>query len=350
MNKPCTPRTPMDVMESIRAHLFKRKIFTLLPLKTLLSTLLLWMLLPSYNTILGQAYCSMICNDEISVSIGVTCEVTILYDMILEDGDDSRTCSPNGKWGFQVFVFDENDVELPTSPTIPFEYVGRTIKAKAKHWATGNICWTTVKLVDKIFPRLTCPDNVTINCTDPNDPNLTGYPHASDCSELSYSYSDTYTDLNCGNPVSQIERKWTVADAADNKNFCTQIISVAQPSVNEVVFPSNRDGIAQPPLACETVANNPDALLPISTGMPTIHGQVIANDGPCRMIPSYEDQIVESCEGTYKVLRHWTVVNWCTSDVVTDIQILKVIDENGPSISVAGNITASTNSTTCDAR
>ena len=158
---------------------------------------------------MAQAYCTMICNDEVSVSVGLECQATILYDMVLEDGDNPMLCSPNGKWGFKISVFDENDVELPTSPTVTFDYVGRTLKAKAKHWATGNICWTQIKFVDKVFPRLTCPSPITVSCTESTLPDRTGYPTATDCSEVNFTHTDKNMDLNCGNPLSKIERRWT---------------------------------------------------------------------------------------------------------------------------------------------
>ena len=348
MNNPCRPIGATVGKDALWPYLtvFHKIIRFTLP--AILLTLLM-MILPGTMQLNAQAYCTMICNDDISVSIGNDCEATILYDMILEDGDNSRTCSPNGRWGFTIIVFDENDIELPTSPMIPFEYVGRTIRAKAKHWATGNACWTNVTLVDKILPKLTCPPNQTIACTASADPSITGSAQATDCSELSFSYEDTFTDLNCGNPIAQISRKWTVSDVGGNRDFCTQIISIAQPSISQVVFPTNIDDLDRPALDCEVVANDAASLLPAQTGVPTINGKVIENNGPCRLIPTYEDQIVQSCEGTYKILRTWTVVNWCSSEVIDKVQIIKVEDSKGPVINLPIDITVSTNTNVCKA-
>ncbi len=348
MNNPCTPFGATVGTDALCSYLTVFKKITRLTPSAILLTFLMIML-PGVLHLNAQAYCTMICNDDISISIGINCEATIFYDMILEDGDNSRTCTPNGKWGFNITVFDEYDQELPTSPTIPYEYVGRTIRAKAKHWATGNACWTDVKLVDKILPKLTCPPNQTISCTAAAEPSITGSAHATDCSEVSFSYEDTFTDLNCGNPIAQIARKWIVSDAGGNRDFCTQIISIAQPSISQVVFPANLDGLETAALACEVVAADPATLLPASTGVPTINGKVIENNGPCRLIPTYEDQIVQSCEGTYKVLRTWTVVNWCSSEVVDKVQIIKVEDNKGPEISLPADFTVSTNTNECEA-
>lgn len=348
MNNPCTPLGATVGTDALCSYLTVFNKITRLSPPAILLTLLM-IILPGRMHLNAQAYCTMICNDDISVSIGINCEATILYDMILEDGDNSRTCTPNGSWGFKIVVFDENDQELPTSPTIPYEYVGRTIRAKAKHWATGNACWTNVKLVDKILPKLTCPANKTIACTASADPSITGSAHATDCSEVSFYHEDTFTDLNCGNPIAQIARKWIVTDEGGNRDFCTQIISIAQPSISQVVFPVNLDGLDKAALECEVVAADANALLPAYTGVPTINGKVIENNGPCRLIPTYEDQIVQSCEGTYKVLRTWTVVNWCSSEVVNKVQIIKVVDNKGPEISLPADLTISTNTNVCEA-
>ena len=138
-------------------------------------------------------------------------------------------------------------------------------------------------------------------------------------------------------------------DEGGNRDFCTQIISIAQPSISQVVFPANLDGLDKAALECEVVAADANTLLPVHTGVPTINGKVIENNGPCRLIPTYEDQIVQSCEGTYKVLRTWTVVNWCSSEVVDKVQIIKVEDNKGPEISLPADLTISTNTNICEA-
>lgn len=349
MNKASTPLCAIRVMVSMLPYLKKERINSFLPSKFYSLTFALSFFLPVCNNIMAQAYCTMICNDEVSVSVGINCEATVLYDMVLEDGDNPRLCSPNGKWGYKISVFDEYDNELPTSPTITFDYVGQTLKAKAKHWATGNICWTTIKFVDKIFPKLTCPSAITVSCTESTLPDRTGSPTAIDCSQVNYTYTDKLIDLNCGNPLSKIERRWTVEDGSGNRDYCTQTISIAQPYLNDIVFPQNLDGLELPPLECEWVAVDPASLLPENTGMPRINGKPIITDGPCRLIPSYVDQKVESCEGTYKILRTWTVVNWCSSEIITDLQIIKVVDAYGPVITLPNEISISTENTLCEA-
>ena len=239
--------------------------------RTILLTLFMLGLLLSYNAAFSQTYCTMICNDYLNVSVGNDCSVTLNYDQIMEDADNSNTCTPNGSQAFKVEVMDEQLKVIPTSPTIPYEYVGRTLTVKVKHWATGNSCWATINLQDKIPPKLECPADVTISCTASTDPEFTGTPNLTDCgSGSTLTYEDIYTYYNCGNPVAQITRIWTAEDSFGNKSQCTQTIHITRPNTLFVQFPPNLDGIAAGAISCLNVNSNPLLTNPEFTGYPTI--------------------------------------------------------------------------------
>lgn len=318
--------------------------------RTVFLTVLMLTLLLSYNTSTAQVYCTMVCNDNLNVSVGNECSVTILYDQILEDGDNSRTCTPNGYQAFTVDVMDENLNVLPTSPTIPYEYVGRTLTVKVKHWATGNNCWATINLMDKIAPKLDCPADISIPCTESTDPSITGQATISDCgSGSSLTYEDVYTDLDCGNPIGKITRIWTAQDLHGNISKCSQIISIMRPSTTTVAFPQNLDGITNPAISCVDVNTNSSRTNPEYTGYPTINGKPITgvSGDVCKLNADFEDQIIDACSGSYKILRTWKVLNWCTSELREAIQIIKVEDETPPTITVPADITVGTQTVDC---
>ncbi len=55
----------------------------------------------------------------------------------------------------------------------------------------------------------------------------------------------------------------------------------------------------------------------------------------CRFSVTHLDQKLEACDGVdttiaFKILRTWTVLNWCTGDITSDLQIIKVIDKKAP--------------------
>ena len=293
----------------------------------------------------------MVCNDNLNISIGNECSATILYDMILEDGDNSMSCSPNGSQAFKIEVMDEFLNVIPTSPTIPYEYVGRTLTVKVKHWATGNSCWATVTMQDKIPPRLICPPNVTIPCTEPTDPEVTGKPTSVDCGSGggTLTYEDILTDLDCGDPIGKITRIWTAKDVLGNTSQCTQTIFIARPKMSDVVFPPNLDGISNPALSCVEVNANPNGIGPEYTGYPTINGKPITalTGDICKLNADYTDQRISACDGSYKILRTWTILNWCTSELKNAIQILKIEDKTPPTITVPADITVGTQTNDC---
>ena len=55
-------------------------------------TALMLILLLSYNTSTAQVYCTMVCNDNLNVSVGNECSVTIRYDQILDLDRHCHSC------------------------------------------------------------------------------------------------------------------------------------------------------------------------------------------------------------------------------------------------------------------
>lgn len=352
MNKPFTPYQKNEPKEMVADLATVRSTSLSIIWKTVLLTVFMLGFLLSYNNAFAQngGYCTMVCNDNLNVSVGNNCEVTILYDMILEDGDNSYSCSPNGPSAFKIEIMDENLNVLPSSPSIPYEYVGRTLTVKVKHWWTGNSCWSTITLQDKIPPRLTCPADISVACTQSTDPDVTGRPTISDCgSGTTLTYEDIYTDLDCGNPVGKYTRIWTAVDQQGNKSQCTQVISITRPDVNAISFPQNRDGLTKPAISCIDVAANSNLTSPEYTGYPTINGKPVntTTGDVCKLNADYKDQIINACSGSYKIIRTWTVLNWCTSELKNAVQIIKVEDTTPPTVVAPADLTIGTQTLSC---
>lgn len=82
-----------------------------------------------------------------------------------------------------------------------------------------------------------------------------------------------------------------------------------------------------------------DILELTGSGVPNV---MDVETGICKFAVAFKDDILEACEGTgtattFKILRTWTVTNWCTGEVLTDLQIIKVLDKKAPVISFAGD-------------
>ena len=174
------------------------------------------------------------------------------------------------------------------------------------------------------------------------------------CSAVILTYVDTEAEGDCvADPfIKQITRTWTAVDASGNEATCSEIITVIRSTVADVVFPLNRDDLELPSFSCTggyaTDANGHPA--PSASGYPTINGQPIISGDACEFGVTYEDLVIPICEGTYKILRTWTVLAWCpTTDVATDLQIIKVVDDQGPNLVCSPDQTISTSQQDCTA-
>jgi len=147
-------------------------------------------------------------------------------------------------------------------------------------------------------------------------------------------------DLPSGAPspytVRLVERTFLSKDAQGNSQTAVQRIWVVdyEPfyiSDETCVNLDSRDGVIWP---CDKLYDNcPDN--GVGVDYPTIF------DDNCSLIGvTFEDERFDFVEGAcYKILRHWTIIDWCQYDSQTGagqwtyIQVIKVIDDEGPEIS-----------------
>jgi len=286
------------------------------------------------NTTHEDDMCVLACNSQINVSLNASCQAEITYDMVLEDPNNGG-CLPNGPSAFTVIVKNANGAVIPTSPVVNSSHIGQNLTVEIHHNASGNYCWGQALIEDKLAPQITCPADITVACTDATDISVTGDAVISDCSGLSINVSDQATSFGCANPQSQIVRTWIATDPFGNQSSCSQTISIAQTDPTAVVFPANID--------IDCVNPNTD---PSNTGQPTINGNPIENGGACTFAISNTDQLLEICPGEYKILRDWTVIEWCSGSIQSQIQVIKVADGQGPAIGCPAPFTAGTTSGT----
>ena len=371
----------------------------------------LFMIFLGANSASAQANCSPTCNDAVQASFDNYCQVPLTYDMFLEDGDNPRTCTPNGPQAFLIEAMDHTgkvvassddpyDNFLTCEDLIANRY--EPFQIKVKHWATGNSCWSLLYLEDKLDPTLVIED-VTLWCNEPFDPDYiewvkgdgVGYPRAFDncdelrltvngesrggddnkhgveCHDLTLEYSDEIRDVEChpdGNVSATVYRTWTTCDYAGNCRSGVQHITIRRLSISQLNLPPNYDDWDEPALrpnkrnGCDV--NTMPGLVydgkahrnfpgrfgrggtsQEPTGVPMIHGipvsRITSPDGElkdgyaypwddfgfCEINVDYKDHIIDVCPGTYKILRTWTLVDWCTAEIVEHTQIIKVVDE-----------------------
>jgi len=68
-------------------------------------------------------------------------------------------------------------------------------------------------------------------------------------------------------------------------------------------------------------------------GFPTFNGKPLIGTNLCKINVAFTDNVVSICgSGSYKVVRTWRVLDWCTSDTRIYVQNIKVQDEQPPII------------------
>ncbi|MEO1410040.1 MAG: hypothetical protein AAFW73_09150 [Bacteroidota bacterium] len=180
-----------------------------------------------------------------------------------------------------------------------------------------NDCMTQVLVADKLGPQVFCPADVTLDCSlDPTDLTLTGTATGFDNCSLDTLFFEDQSNVNvCG--VGSLARIWTVRDHSGRTASCVQTITLLDTTPPVVTFPPS-------PI---TVECGQEFDLNI-TGQP----QVVDD---CALYGiNRRDELhlfADSC--LQKIVRIWTVMNFCSSEMFSRVQVIKIEDTTPPSIS-----------------
>ncbi len=151
--------------------------------------------------------------------------------------------------------------------------------------------------------------------------------------------SDTTDDINCNDatyPNYSARRTvcYQATDASGNVSAeCCFSLNYVRRALTDVVFPGDVN------LSCESSydSNGNDYPDPDEgsgaeeIGSPSIDGiSIYPNGGFCEINVTYSDTRIDVCENTFKVLRNWVALDWCTGAILTSTQIIKILDEKGP--------------------
>jgi hypothetical protein len=212
---------------------------------------------------------------------------------------------------------------------------------------SGQSCMTMIKVNDKQAPILTCPPDVTLDCTtDLAEYSALEPGDISDCSGTQVFIEDSVIfSSNCQGPIiSKYYRQYIVVDDYLNADTCVQIISLAKASLDNVEFPPDVSGFDA--LSCFPF---PDTS-PENTGYPSVNGNDIVNGVFCNLSATYSDVTAAICSGSYKIIRTWTVIDWCNNNLSsTDLQVIEVLDHTPPIVVAPADFTISTSAQNCTA-
>lgn len=204
-------------------------------------------------------------------------------------------------------------------------------------------CTVLVTAQDQLPPMFVdCPENETISCTtDYSDLSIFGSPSViENCGLVDLDSMETIAVNECG--FGSITRTFIATDGSGNIATCTQTITVTNElplGENEIDWPDNYTTNI-----CGA-STDPDDL-PSGFDVPSI------SEVGCGNI-SYtfqDDLFTTSYPSCYRILRRWTVIDWCFYDPnmpnigrYTYTQTVKVEDTEAPVINCPANITVAVN-------
>jgi len=292
----------------------------------------------------------LVCNDNVQVALGETGMEEITADAILE------ATYPNGLYKVEVFV---NGVNVGNK--VDCSHIGKNVVVKVTDECSGVFCTTTITVVDNLAPKVTCTD-IVLNCaiTDFSPAYLAtvlGIPDVyplvqENCAQFTLTRSDTWHDLTCADQyIGYARRVWVATDAYGNKGTCTQYIYFEPKGIDDLTLPGDVT------LECNGGAVN---TTPQFTGVPYltdfgVNFPIWPGAGFCKLSAVFTDNKLPSCDGSYDIIRTWTLYDGCkpttptppTSNPKYHVQLIRVTDKTGPVLDCPEDMTASTDALSC---
>lgn len=263
-------------------------------------------------TVVDNADPIAICDNFDVVSISTTGQASITAEAI-DDGSFDE-CGPvtlsvarmdaegfdDGSAFAERVEFDCTDIGATIMVALMVEDMG----------GNSNMCMVQVTVQDKVDAFITCPADITIDCSTPYDLNnleTFGTVEVVDNCEVTPVDEQVVTDLNqCG--LGTITRTFTVLD--NGQRTCTQVITIENQNdpltIDDINWPddySTTNGCTEGGLQPEDLDNiDPrfgfptyeDNTVCIATGQNFVDEEFQGGNGACRTI-----------------YRTWSVIDWC---------------------------------------
>jgi hypothetical protein len=261
------------------------------------------------------------CNNNIQVSLSDSGSDILGADMILEGGS-------YGCYDDYIVTIDGGSNELNCS------MIGEgSIMVMVEDPDTGNTCWGSIIVEDKIGPDCVTVSDYTVDCEEglPADTDPVYWPTFGDnCAVAEVNLvSETVLNSDICTDIT-VERVWTAVDASGNtaNTNCVQTITITRGSI---LLPTDID------FDCTNYTL--EDLVPALTGFPE------GGATSCGYSYTYTDAVFDGCGNTAAITRTWSILDECSSAVTTHVQLISLIDIQGPSITynditVSANVTA----------
>jgi len=224
------------------------------------------------------------------------------------------------------------------TPHLSFSQCSMTCNSPSIQISLGTNCLAIVTPDDILEGSNSCVGPLSVEIFDLSG-NLIPTTNVSDNCDgnPTLSYSDNIDNPMCDLSVVQtITRTWTAIDESGNEAIpCVQTITLMRPTLGDIQFPLDRNDIEADALDCV----NPD-ISPDNTGYPTLNGLELINGDICELWVMHTDAgPFAICDGSYSIIRTWTINEECTGNSITQTQEIKVLDSTGPVINCASDFT-----------
>ena len=274
------------------------------------------------------------CENNVNISLDQTGVGTVTPEMLLDGNYLSYG-------NFQVTLSLPNGISLGN--IITCGDIGKIIIGKVADECTGNHCWSNIKVEDKKAPLWICPTTpVDIAC----DTDIDNYPHPAvndNCdNDLLVSLTGIQIDNSDVCMGVTITKYWVATDNYDNESNCIQTLEISPGQ--EVMFPDDRiwscaEYSDHPNITNSSTYLGTDSLGLLTTGS----GVPLGALGPyCPYSFGNQDDTIFTCGNAFKIVRTWTVLNWCTQQIITmdmagndNEQIIKILDTIPPDLIVS---------------
>ncbi len=309
----------------------------------------------------AYSQCSLACNGTTNVSLDdASCEALITISMVA----DTSGCAGGD---FEVTLYDALGNLVPGA-LVTSQYVGQTLEVHLTDLNTNNSCWGYLVIEDKLPPTIECPDPTDpVFCYTVDDYTPVADDNCGVAQVILIDSTEVINDCNSGfseEVIKVITKTWIAVDEQGLESApCTVELEVLRiPSLDIIEGPESLLWVNDTALECdENFPLNADGYpSPVAidgvpgTGVPTLDG-VDLYPNPysiCNLLVTYNDTELFPGGCVKKIMRMWNVIEWSCSNPQRNyefVQMIEIVDNEGPVIVCPDDITASTNTHDCEA-
>ena len=283
---------------------------------------------------------SMSCLSEINVSLSNDCRTTLTPSSFL-----TGTMTPGVS--YQLMLTDHHGDLIPNN-IVTEEYLWETLMAKVVDPCSGNSCWATVNIEDKLSPHIQC-DSIEMFCWQIHTYEPLVYDN---CSTAEYELINETTSIIECDPefLKEVNRTYVATDGNGNVSEpCEQQIKLKRIPIDSsmIVWPDSFMIENMTNLTChDSIYNKAGYPRTSITGVPTLDGLPLypLGDVYCELYVDYEDFLVSDFGCVKKIMRTWTIYeNWCSNGMLINyVQVIEVGDLLPPTVECPEDMTVST--------